>query len=306
METANPLLAVALALTTACAAAHDSWLAVGPGTADEGAAWLALGTGNQFPKQETGIDAAFLVRRGCRADRPVPEPVERAQPAGSAGRVTAQTPAPKLAVNLALKALRNVPTALLLQVPRGATTCWVQLTPFDVEVAPDLVPVYLKEIQATPEIRATWAAMQARGLPWRERYTKHARIELGTPSTLPTQLGLDLRIENAGTAATVGAPLSVQALLDGEPLAGLAIELRSETSPLGIWRRTDGQGRINVTPPLPGRWLLRGVDLRVSPDDVDRWASRFVTLAFDVTAGSVQTLITPTAPTPRTPPSPSN
>jgi hypothetical protein len=69
-------------------------------------------------------------------------------------------------------------------------------------------------------------------------------------------------------------------------LAGLALELRSETSPLGIWRRTDAQGRIDVSLPLPGRWLLRGVDLRVSALDPDRWDSRFVTLAFDVTAAA--------------------
>jgi hypothetical protein len=149
-------------------------------------------------------------------------------------------------------------------------------------LAPDKVPVYLQDIQATPEVRATWAAMQARGLPWRERYTKHARIELGPPSAWPAPVGLDLHIENSNSKARVGTNLSVQALRDGQPLAGLAVELRSEASPLGIWRRTDAQGRIALAVPLAGRWMLRGVDLRVSAADPDRWDSRFVTLAFDV------------------------
>ncbi len=124
--------------------------------------------------------------------------------------------------------------------------------------------------------------MQARGLGWREHYFKHARIELGTPSDAAVAMDMDLRLETAGQALRVGRTVSAQALRDGEPLAALALELRSETSPIGIWRRTDAQGRISVTAPLPGRWVLRGVDLRVSAADPDRWDSRFVTLAFDV------------------------
>lgn len=260
MNASRTLIPALLALATGAATAHDTWFEALP-VATGAATLLALGTGNQYPAQETGIDARYLSARDCRRAGP---------PAAGA------TP-------LALKALRNTPTSLLLQAPRGAATCWAQLQPFDVEVASDKVPVYLKEIQATDDVRATWAAMQARGLPWREHYTKHARIELGPPSALPAPLGLDLRIENAGSSARVGTNLSVQALRDGLPLAGLAVELRSESSPLGIWRRTDAQGRIAVTAPLPGRWLLRGVDLRVSASDPDRWDSRFVTLAFDVT-----------------------
>ena len=37
-----------------------------------------------------------------------------------------------------------------------------------------------------------------------------------------------------------------------------------------------------LPPPLAGRWMLRGVDLRVSPRTTDEWVSRFVMLAFDV------------------------
>ena len=265
MKTAPTLLTASLALALTLAAgpatAHDSWFETQPALAEgAGGALLALGTGNLYPLQETGIDARYLARQGCRA----------------AGQTAAG------AAPLALKALRNTPTSLLLRAPKPAATCWVQLTPFDVELAPDKVPVYLQDIQATPEIRATWAAMQARGLPWRERYTQHARIELGPPSAGPAPLGLDLRIENAGTSMRGGTNLTAQALRDGQPLAGLALELRSDSSPLGIWRRTDAQGRISVSAPLPGRWLLRGVDLRVSDADPERWDSRFVTLAFDV------------------------
>lgn len=263
MSTARTLISALLALATGAATAHDTWFEALP-VSTGGAALVALGTGNQYPAQETAIDARYLVVRGCQ---------------GAATRASGRTPP-------TLKALRNTPTALLLQAPPGATTCWVQLSPFELDMTPDKVPVYLKEIQATPDVRATWAAMQARGLPWRERYTKHARIELGPPSPVAAPLGMDLRIENAAPSVRVGTNLSVQALRDGQPLPGLALELRSESSPLGIWRRSDAQGRIEVSAPLPGRWLLRGVDLRVSASDPDRWESRFVTLAFDVLPAS--------------------
>ena len=259
MKPSRSLLPAALALVLGAANAHDTWFEALPVTG--GATVLALGTGTRFPAHETGIEARFLVQRACRA----------ASRSG-AGPV----PAPS-----ALPAQHNEDHALWLQAPAGAATCWAQLTPFDIELAPDKVPVYLQEIQATPEVRAAWAAMQARGLPWRERYAKHARIELAAPSSDPAPTDLDLHLETAGQPVRVGSPITAQALLKGRPLAGLALELRSENSPLGLWRRTDAQGRIAVAVPLPGRWLLRGVDLRVSGTDPDRWDSRFATLAFD-------------------------
>jgi hypothetical protein len=80
----------------------------------------------------------------------------------------------------------------------------------------------------------------------------------------------------------VGDRLAFQVLRDGQPLADFAVELRSATVRFGQWGRTDADGRVEFKPPLPGRWLLRGVDLRVSATDPDAWDSRFVTLAFEV------------------------
>ena len=75
-------------------------------------------------------------------------------------------------------------------------------------------------------------------------------------------------------------------LRDGQPLAGLPVELQSADAAKGIWRRSDAQGRISL-PALPaGRWLLRGTDLRRSDAQPDTWDSRFVTLAFDVSGVS--------------------
>jgi hypothetical protein len=56
----------------------------------------------------------------------------------------------------------------------------------------------------------------------------------------------------------------------------------NERSPVGLWFRTDAQGRIRARLPLPGRWLLRGTDLRLSAVDATRWESQFITYAFEV------------------------
>ena len=71
-------------------------------------------------------------------------------------------------------------------------------------------------------------------------------------------------------------------VIDGRPLAGLPVQLRSELSPLGIWRTTDAEGRLETVLPVAGRWILRGTDVRPAADGSDRWGSRFLTLAFEV------------------------
>ena len=261
MNRTRTCLAVALLLTCTAPRAHDTWFEPLPASTARQTE-VALGTGNQFPKQDSSIGAEYLVAQGCDA----PD-----QPPGT----------------LVMKALRNTDTALLLSVPKGARSCWMQLTPFEVTVAPDKVPVYLKEIQASAEQRAMWAAIEKKGLPWHERYTKHARVEIGaagasaTPDPV-TPLGMDLRLIADDGPLRVGSQLTAVVLRDGLPLVGQAIELRSAVSPLGIWGRSDEQGRISVRVPLPGRWVLRGVDLRLSTSVPDQWESRFVTLAFDV------------------------
>lgn len=252
------VLATALMGCTLGAAAHDTWFMPLPALRP-GELRLALGTGDRFPTQEYAIDPKFLVRRGCNSHAP-----------GPVG---------------ALRAEQTTATALVLRAPASARSCWAQLTPFQLTLEADKVPVYLKEVNASAELRATWAAMQARGLPWNETYTKHARINLGdvsAQSAEPSGMVMDMLLEAAPGPLRVRDPVVVQVLREGRPLAGFNVELLGELSPLGLWKQTDDQGRITVQPPLPGRWILRGIDLVRSASRPDEWESRFVTLAFDV------------------------
>jgi hypothetical protein len=254
------LLPLVLWLATAGARAHDTWFQPGP------AGTLLLGTGNRFPQQEFTVGEASLQQRGCRT--------RQARPAA-----------------LPLTPVRDGPQALQLRTRSAGAwaSCWAQQQPFEIEIPPAKVEVYLDEIRAPDEVRHAWAGLKARGLPWQERYAKHARIELagrGTPASAPSRadMAMDVRLEAEHEPLVAGDSVRFQVLRDGQPLAGLAVELRNDSSPLGQWGRTDGEGRVTLRVPLAGRWILRGTDLRPCAERPGTWDSRFVTLAFGVEA----------------------
>ena len=254
------LLGCALVSVVCAASAHDTWFETLPAAAP-GQLAFSLATGNRFPRQEFPVGMEQLTASGCR---------------DAAGTV------------LPMRLLQDKPNALWVRAAvrtGNAASCWAQLQAFEVEIEPRIVEIYLKEIQASAAVRETWADMQRRGVRWRERFTKHARVESlragAAVATQPVPMAMDVLLRSDGPVG-VDRALDFQVLRDGQPLAGLPVEFQSAASGLGIWRRTDAQGRVTFSPPLPGRWLLRGTELYLSPTQADWWESRFVTLAFDV------------------------
>jgi hypothetical protein len=256
-------LLLAVALGAGPAAAHDTWFVPQPPT-DRGELVLALGTGTLYPTLELPVLPEQVARGGCRGDGVHERSLRRAGERSNA---------------LLLRTPRPVPAGVAL-------SCWMQLIPIDIQIDDAIVEVYLKEINAPAAVRERWAGLKARGVRWQETYVKHARIEIDGSGAAATGaqpvegLGLDVRLETPERPLKAGAKASFQVLRDGRPLAGLAVELRSDLSPIGIWRSTDADGRVELTLPLAARWILRGTDVR--PADGDRWDSRFVTLAFEV------------------------
>jgi uncharacterized protein DUF4198 len=259
-------LFAALCLAAAQGRSHDSWLSPARASAPHGGLALELATGNRYPVQEFSQSPASLAQSGC-ADG---------------------------AATLPLRPTRVHPQwlDLLAPAPRRSQliSCWVELGAVDIEIEPRLVEVYFAEIRTPAANRDAWAALQARGLPWRESYRKFARIELAPTGDGPPEgiaasrrpVGLDLEIVVLGEqAVAVGQPLEFQVLRDGVALAGFPVELVSERSPVGVWRETDSAGKLRHRLPFAGRWLLRGTDLRLSARHPDRWESRFVTLAIE-------------------------
>jgi hypothetical protein len=239
------------------ARAHDSWFEpVAPGVGRIGArpmstdpAQLLLGTGERYPRQQTAVAPAYFEKQGCR-------------PADASGGERAMRPAGYAGAH-----------ALRLTLPAAAASCWAQLVPLDVELTPDRVAVYLREIRAPAAVWAAWQAQRQQGLPWRERYVKHLRIDLAArpQGSAPVPLEMDLVQQPGG---------HLQVLRDGQPLAEQAVELLGDRLPMGIWRRSGADGRLDLDGLPPGRWLARAVDLRPEPATAGYWSSRFVTLAF--------------------------
>jgi Domain of unknown function (DUF4198) len=247
------LLFGAAALLLACAAsAHDTWFE--PSTNGT----LALGTGDRFPVNEIAVDDKFFAKRGCIAADGTPRALDKVR-------------------------FTDKATLLRPKAGPGALTCFVQLDPFEIELPPDKIDVYFKEIRPSAAVLAAWADLKARGLPFKERYTKSARIDLGgDASTHTTGTAMDALRVSPGGALTVGSTAVFQLLQGGKPLPNFAVELVNERSPLGLWHRTDADGRISARLPLAGRWLLRGTELRLSAGDAMTWESQFITYAFEV------------------------
>ena len=86
-------------------------------------------------------------------------------------------------------------------------------------------------------------------------------------------------------APRVGDEAEFQVLKHGRPLPQLAVEFRQNGSRFGVWRRTDDQGRVRLSLPSAGRWLLRGIELTPPPAADVPWQGLFITLAFDVLPG---------------------
>lgn len=260
--------ALALLLVVFGASAHDTWFE-SRGQQTRGDLFMALGTGNAFPVFDSPVGTEHLQRHGCREGEK----------------------------NVALNTVAQASKFLLLRArTRGtsAASCWAQLMPSEIELKPEVVPIYLAEAQPPTEVREAWSAMEARGVPWKERYTKHARIVFNREVPYEAKAGdarrddMSMDMVLVGDVGTIREAdiITVQVLRDGRMLPDLAVELRHVTKgsavSTGAWHRTDGQGLVRFVVPQAGTWLLRGIDIRKSDSVPDSWDTRFVTLTFEV------------------------
>jgi hypothetical protein len=93
---------------------------------------------------------------------------------------------------------------------------------------------------------------------------------------------MDMDLLPAQLPQRPGARLRAQLRREGQPLAGVAVELVGAQAPSGLWLRSDAQGWVESAVPLAGAWLLRATELRPDPAREGGWIGGFVTLSFDV------------------------
>jgi Domain of unknown function (DUF4198) len=260
------ICAAVLAISGGTTHAHDTWFEALDST-DRGELVLALGTGNQFPAFDSPLRIDSVKAAGC-------------------GDTTGK--------GVPLRWMADQPQRMLMRttrpVPIGmALSCLARLATAEVSIDNATVELYFKEVRPSESVRSHWAQLRDKGVKWQESYTKLARIMMpGNMASGDTSQGLDLRVENTNAVLRVGDTLQVQMLRNGQALPGIAMELCNDLSPVGIWRKSDEQGRISFPLPLAARWLLRGVDLRPAANAAERWESDFLSVAFEVLTAQEQ------------------
>lgn len=254
------LALVVLATAVGPALAHDTWFerVDNPQGSAGQALQLALGTGNQYPLYEVPVEPKVVSHLTCTdAQGAVHQP----------------------------ESVRVGRRHTLLRVPGpevGTFSCVARLQSFEVELAPAIVDLYFDDIRADDTLRAVLVRQRAQGRPFEERYLKIARIEGVAAPVRHKNQPLDvLRVTPSGVLQA-GADAVFEVQRDGQPLAALPVQLLHETTPGGIWAYTDAAGRVRFRLPQPGRWLLRGVDLRPPKTEDARWESRFIAYTFEV------------------------
>lgn len=250
------VLLMLAALSASGASAHDTWFETAGRTS--GAVLLWLGTGDRYPRHEEPVSPRAIDRAGCM----------------SAG-----------AQSVPLEPMRIGRRQLLLRSPEvdaDRFSCWAQLLPAEITLGPEAVVRYFAEIRAPAALREQWERMNQSGVPFRERYTKSARIDGARPGAAALPLRLDVvRLRPEGVPQ-VGAELVFELRKNGRPLAAQPLELLHGGGAVSEWLATDAQGLLRLRVAHPGRWLLRGVELRAPAAPGAMWESEFVTYAFDV------------------------
>ena len=245
-------------------AAHDTWLASKQTTVRAGTELdFDLTSGIRFPALDKGPKPERIGNSGCVQS-------------GTKFDVTPGASRPK---SLALKA----------RVPANAgVTCYVELKPLLLDLKVTKINEYLDEIDAPESVRQAWAASPT-PKRWLETYTKHAKTIIpsaaGQPAAgapAPVGLALEFVPEVDLSTGQLKDMLPVKVLRDGQPLAGLSVELVSARDSKGTWKKTDAQGRVEFAAPAPGRWMLRATDLRQTNAAESTWDSRFGTLVFEI------------------------
>ncbi|HEX5761446.1 MAG TPA: DUF4198 domain-containing protein [Thermoanaerobaculia bacterium] len=97
-------------------------------------------------------------------------------------------------------------------------------------------------------------------------------------------LGLPLElVPEADPYALGGGPLPLRLLYQGKPLAGALVEARAPDRAEKVSGRTDTDGRVLLSLPGPGFWLVKAVHMVAAPAGGDAdWESFWASLTFAI------------------------
>lgn len=165
----------------------------------------------------------------------------------------------------------------------GIVTAWVTLLPRQLELTPQKVNEYFKEIHAGADVRATWSSLGGK-LIWRESYTKHAKTFLvvgdaGEDASWGEPTGMRLEIVPVTNPLEVraGRKASFRLIFEGKPLANAPLGLHQEGQLEARFQTTDATGLATFPIERAGRILIFSTRLDYRAD-LQMWLSDFSTL----------------------------
>lgn len=253
------------ALGLVSARAHDTWLQPERFTATVGATLLLdLTSSDGFTGFQTPIKPERLERTLGRL-------------AGAELKLAVMAPTEKT-----LRFATLLPKA-------GVAVLGLELKPRLLELEPDKIEIYFREIHAGDDLRDLWTAVPE-PRRWRENYVKSVKtfVRVGEPVAedrgWAEPLGLPLEIvpERDPTALREGDKLPVRVLRGGKPLAGFALAYVSAGETHEHVAITDEEGRASAALDAHGTWLVHGTDLRPGTTPDREWESDFTTMVVEV------------------------
>jgi len=255
------ILAVLTCLGAADVAwAHDTWLIPARFRVDPGGGLtLHLTSAMAFPKPETAVKADRLAEAKLRI----------------AGETSA------------LQGSESAAALVLTARPAkaGVATLWVATRERSLELKPDELAHYLREVGAADTIGRDWE--KAGRKPWRETYVKRAktfvRVGDATDESWGQAVGLDLEIvpQSDPTALAAGDTLGLRLFWRGSPLPGLDVAAVAAAPAKPELAKTDADGRVSFVLSKAGPWLVRATLIRPSEARPGEWDSVFTTLTLD-------------------------
>ena len=257
------IIAAWLALVTAPALAHDTWIvADAPVIKAGGKVLFHITSGMEFPRFETAPEPLRLARADWRLGDQTGnissfEKGETSTTVG--GRVTNE----------------------------GTGVVCVEFHPREIDLEPEEVEHYFEEIGAPETVRRAWQDAGA-GAGFHETYTKRAKtyVRVGDAGEDKSCLGstsfaIDFLPDRDPTALKPGDRLTIRVVKGGDDeIEGLAVGAVCGSDGKTTLLRTNQSGAAVIPIHAGGWWLVRATELRRKADGT--WESDFTTMTFYV------------------------
>ena len=158
----------------------------------------------------------------------------------------------------------------------------------EIQIEPETVDEYLREVHAPASVVAAWQRQRSRGEAWVERCAKDAKTYLrsgpastGWPALAQLGHALELVPQSDPTRLEPGHSLAMVLHWGGEPAAGVALRLFNSHGD-EHFVRTDAQGLAHFQLGVPGPHLVATTVIQAPAAPGGAWTSRFATLGFGV------------------------